>query len=378
MTMRSASLDKPWAVLETACPWALQLAPIGGYRPWSAKNVPLPDAFHRRFVIVSGKGGVGKSTLAAAIGLRSAKEGRRTCIVQLNTRDAIGPIFATHGEVGYQPTRLDPTLPLWSVDLRPGPALREYGVMKLRFRSLHKLVFENDVMRRLLGMVPGMTETLLLGKAWFMEAIERDESGSLRWDTLIIDAPSTGHGISLLRLPQVLLSVVPVGPMADDARQMAALLADPARTAFHIATLPAELPVNEALDLEAHARDLIGIPTGSMLVNQLLDPAGDAASVAQIPPLLKRLDAAEVDAGPMAAALGDIRHNWQAAERSRDGKGVQLARLEAATALPIVRLPHLLGRVDRAGLDRLGDVLANSGTSPGTAAQAVSGVGVSR
>lgn len=312
--------------------------------------MPLPESFTRRFVVVSGKGGVGKSTLAAAIALRAAQQGRRTCIVQLNTRDAIGPLFPGAGEVGYDPQRLDPALPLWSVNLRPGPALREYGLMKLRFRALHKVVFENDVMRRLLAMIPGMTETFLLGKAWFMEAMEQDERGNPRWDTLVVDAPSTGHGLTLLQLPEVLLSVVPVGPMADDARQMAAMLADPQRTALHVATLPAELPVNEALDMERAVADRVAVASGTMICNATL-PSLLQASDRDV---LAALAAADDPALRAAASNGMAYASWH------DQQRVQLERLRAGTHMPVLVLPHLLATVDRAGLERLADGLCGA------------------
>lgn len=309
--------------------------------------MPLPEPFRRRFVVISGKGGVGKSTLAAAIALRNAEQGRRTCIVQLNTRDAIGPLFPHVGEVGYEPIRLDPALPLWGCNLRPGPALREYGVMKLRFRALHRVVFENDVMRRLLAMIPGMTETFLLGKAWFMEAIEEDERGAPRWDCLVLDAPSTGHGVSLLQLPEVLLSVVPVGPMADDARQMAALLADPARTALHVATLPAELPVNEALELERLARERVGIPSGAMLCNQVLADVLSGVPAGAWQGLLDRPDAVCRATGRNAAGYA----TWRAQQQQ------QIARLRVESTMPLVELPHLSRAVDRAGISLLADAI---------------------
>ena len=197
--------------------------------------------FQRRFVIVSGKGGVGRSTVCTALGLAAARYGLRTCIVQLNTRDDVGPFFGQAASA-HAPLQLDPHLPLFAANLRPADALREYGTMKLRFRALHNLVFENDVMRKLLRMVPGMNEMLMLGKAWHMENQEFNANGTPVWDLLILDAPATGHGVSLLRLPQVIVEAVPVGPMAEDARAMQALLEDPQRTSFHVVTLPQELP----------------------------------------------------------------------------------------------------------------------------------------
>lgn len=308
----------------------------------------LPEAFDRRFVVVSGKGGVGKSTLAAAIGMAAASAGRKTCIVQLNTRDAIGRTFLGAPTVGYEPTRLDARLPLWSVNLRPEEALREYSLMKLRFKTLHKIVFENEVMRRMLRMVPGVTETLLLGKAWFMEAMERDEAGQPRWDVLVIDAPSTGHGISLLRLPEVLLSVVPVGPMADDARQMRALLVDPERTAFHIATLPAELPVNEALDLAHEARASIGIPTGWMIANQVLPDVLSRAT---------QLRMATVESPD--ALVAQALDNGRVWIDRRDHQQLQLQRLRERSPLPVLEVPHRLGPIDVAATRWLAEALVS-------------------
>ncbi len=338
----AAPAGGPSAVVPDAGP-ARAAAPRSGHQ--------LPDVLDRRFVVVSGKGGVGKSTLAAAIGWAAASCGRRTCIVQLNTRDAMGPIFLGRDAVGYEPVRLDPRLPLWSVDLRPEPALREYGLMKLRFAALHKLVFENEVMRRLLRMVPGMTETLLLGKAWFMEAAEQDASGRRRWDVLVVDAPSTGHGISLLRLPETLLKVISVGPMADDARQMQALLVDPTRTALHIATLPAELPVNEALDLAGEAIGSIGLPSGWMIANQVLPGLADGA---------------DCEALVAAVATSDdalLRHsldNAQAMLRWREQQQTQLRRLRQASPLPVVEVPHQLGPIHVAAVRALAEQLCEA------------------
>lgn len=279
----------------------------------------LPPAFDRKFVVVSGKGGVGKSTVAAAIGLAAARAGRRTCVVQLNTRDAIGPLFLGSEAVGYQPVRLDARLPLWGVNLRPAEALREYSLMKLRFRALHKIVFENDVMRRLLRMMPGMTETFLLGKAWHMAEVERDDLGQERWDVLVIDAPSTGHGLSLLRLPDALLAVVSSGPMADDARAMRALLVDPARTAFHVVTLPTELAVTEALALADDARELVGIAAGYVIVNQVL-PDLLGAPGARVLGQLRALP-------ELAAAVRDAVGNAQIWQGWRAQQQQQVSRL---------------------------------------------------
>lgn len=317
-----------------------------------------PDLFQRRFIIVCGKGGVGKSTLCMALGLAAARTGRRTCIVQLNTRDAIGRFFSKP-PIQYEPTRLDPNLPLFGCNLRPRQALREYSLMKLRFRALHRLVFENEVMRRLLGMIPGMTETLLLGKAWFMEEMAKEVDGRPTWDTLIVDAPSTGHGVALFRLPEVILQAVPVGPMADDAKKMHALLSDPERTSFNIVTLPLELPVNETLDLQEQAREKIGLPPGYIFANMVLPNLleGDAE---------QHLSALTDSDDPVVQAAAQ---NATAYSRRRMAEQRQLERLRAAAELPVIELPHLLRPMDREGVERLADLIQDDLLGPRSSTQ---------
>lgn len=300
--------------------------------------------FERRFAIVSGKGGVGRSTVAMALGLASARYGLRTCIVQLGAHDWVGRPL---GDVpsSYVPVQLDPGLPLYAANLTPADALREYGQMKLRFRALHNLVFENDVMRRLTRMVPGMNEMLMLGKAWHMEAADRRADGTPTWDLLVIDAPATGHGVSLLRLPQVITEAVPYGPMADDARAMKALLEDPMRTALHVVTLPQELPVSEALELCQQAQSQIGTPTGYLFVNQVLPRVlGESQRKA-----LHAVTASATGHARSALHAVETYENWRTAQQA------QLARLRRSSSLPIVELPHLLEPIGRAQLERLSE-----------------------
>ena len=313
--------------------------------------------FQRRFVIVSGKGGVGRSTLAAALGFAAARYGMRTCVVQLNTRDELGRIFGVDAS-GYEPVKLLQDLPLFGCNLRPADALREYGQMKLHFRTLHKLVFENDVMQRLLRMIPGMNELVLLGKAWHMEAQEHGGDGKPTWDLIVVDAPATGHGVSLLRLPQTILAAVPAGPMADDARQMQALLEDPARTSLHVVTLPQDLPATEALELCDEARLKLGMPTGNLFVNMVLPALLEDRQ-------LRALQRAEPESPLLADAITAVAAHM----RWHDAQQLQVRRLQKASALPVVELPHLFETIGRAQIE----VLANAVVAGMEAAESRSG-----
>ena len=221
--------------------------------------------FNKRFVIVAGKGGVGKSTVCAALGLMAAKQGLRTIIAELDTREKVPLLFGKE-PAGYETQEVHENL--FSINIQPDPALREYGLMKLRYERIYRIVFENDAMKKLLKVIPGMKELFLLGKAFNLER-ERQRNGQPTWDLVIVDAPATGHGVSLLRLPQVILQVIQSGPMADEVRLMQRLLEDPDRTLINLVTLAEEMPVRETLDLQKQIDSILRIPKGFLLVNQV-------------------------------------------------------------------------------------------------------------
>jgi len=217
----------------------------------------------KRFVIVAGKGGVGKSTVCAALGLAAARSGRRTIIAELNTREKIPHLFGV-APTGYRPGKVAPNL--YSLNIQPEPALHEYGVRKVRLERVYKTVFENDAVKRLLRMIPGMNELLLLGKAFDLER-DRDRRGKPDWDMVIVDAPATGHGVSLLRLPQTILEVVSTGPMAEEVRAMRDLLVDRRKTVINLVTLPEEMPVRETFDLLEQVDTTLEIAKGYLFIN---------------------------------------------------------------------------------------------------------------
>ena len=230
----------------------------------------------KRFLVVAGKGGVGKSSVASALALRSARAGRRTVVAELGARSSIPGLFGVEHS-GYEPVQIADNL--FTLHIEPDPALHEYAMRKLKFESLFNLVFENDGVRRFLDVIPGMNELLLLGKAFDLE--REMANGAPVWDSVIIDAPATGHGVSLLRLPQVILEVIDHGPMADEARRMRALLEDEQRTAMVIVTLLEEMPVRETLELYQAATQTLRMPMGPLVVNRVwpldLDPEETAS-----------------------------------------------------------------------------------------------------
>ena len=160
--------------------------------------------------------------------------------------------------------------------------------MILRWKSVYEMVFENRVTRAFLRAIPGLDDYALLGKAWFHTTEEK--RGKPVWDTVVFDMPASGHAYSMLRVPWVIVDTVPEGPLTRDARTVKELLTDPARTAAVLVTLAEEMPVNEAIELEAKLTAL-GIVPQQLVVNQIYpDHFPHGAPVARV---LETLIAAE-------------------------------------------------------------------------------------
>ncbi|HLT29329.1 MAG TPA: ArsA-related P-loop ATPase [Myxococcaceae bacterium] len=273
----------------------------------------------RRFWMVSGKGGVGKSATAAALALASARRGRRTLICEVNADERIPPLLG-HAPVGPEVTRLEEHL--WSVNLRPAEAMKEYVLMTLKLEALYRAVFENRLVRSFLRFIPSIQELVLLGKAtWHVR--ETDDRGRHVWDTVVLDGPATGHFVSFVSVPQVLMDTVPPGPIRRDAEIMRGLLVDPAITGAVLVALPEELPVTETLELATSLRERVSLPLVGGVLNTWVSERFDAGMFEQLSewPRLKEL----------------ARAQHAAAERSRWA----LDKLQGHLGAPVHKVPRI-------------------------------------
>jgi anion-transporting ArsA/GET3 family ATPase len=247
----------------------------------------VPARTPRQIHFVTGKGGVGKSLISCALARRFVAEGDRTLLVQVNARDSHAPLLRLPpvgddiAEAGRH---------LWTLNLHPAQAMREYALMTLKLETLYKAVFENRLTRTFLRFVPSLAELTMMGKLWFHAEEQREgggffgggDGGRPRFDRIVVDLPSTGHATRLLAVSRVLTEAVKVGPMADKTRQMASCFADPRRSAIHVVTLPEELPVNETLELLAVLQREKTVHVGHLIVNQVLPRVFDERTEAAL------------------------------------------------------------------------------------------------
>lgn len=289
----------------------------------------------RRLLLVTGKGGVGKSTVAAALALRLAAAGLRTLLCEVNADRRLGRMLG-HPEVGPEVTPVEPNLAL--VDLDPDASMREYVLSKIPSERVYRAVFENRLVRYFLRFIPALAETVMLGKVMWHLRQWPDAPGG--FDRIVLDLPATGHALTLLGVPHSLVSALPSGPMSTEADWMLELLTDPAVTSAVLVSLPEELPVNETLELAQALRSRLKIRIGAVVLNQSVQSRfgpGDLAALSGRPGLTALAQAYEEDA------------------RRTEGSVERLRAIDP----PLVQLPRLVSpALGRAELEALGDVLA--------------------
>jgi anion-transporting ArsA/GET3 family ATPase len=308
----------------------------------------LSDLLDKRVVLVLGKGGVGRSTVAAAIAAAAARRGRRTLLFEASANDRFGELFGGTEPVGTSVTRLRENL--YAVNTNPSAALEEYGLMVLKFRRVYKMVFENRVTRYFLRAIPGLDEYAVLGKAWYHW--NEEERGKRTWDTLVFDMPASGHAMSMLRIPKVILETVPEGPLTRDAATLRKQLQDTSHTAIVVTTLAEEMPVTEARELTAVLHRQLNLRVARLIVNQIFPERFPPGSPAE--QVLERLDGAS---GDLAALAG---HGWTALRRRRLNERY-LAELARHLALPRLELPLLFApRLGPAEVDHLSRLIENA------------------
>jgi anion-transporting ArsA/GET3 family ATPase len=293
----------------------------------------------RRVLIVSGKGGVGKTTVAAAIALAAARSGRRTLAVEVSSQHRLARLFnGADAETGYEETPLYPNLMGISID--PQRALEEYLVLALRVRALAERLVESKAFGYVAAAAPGLREIVTLGKVWHLSD-ERTRDGERRYDLIVVDAPATGHGLGLLRTPRAFLEIARVGRVNQEAQAIADLVADPRRTGVVLVTLPEEMPVNETVEALARLRE-VGLEASAVVVNALypdLFAEREAGTLRGLEP------AGETGRAAVRAALSQLaRRRDQASE----------ARRLASAGRPMVELPFLFrAEIDVEGLSEL-------------------------
>lgn len=292
-------------------------------------SIPTPDPvvvralLARRVQVVAGKGGVGRTTVAASLAKRLARDGHKTLLLEVDAPDdaahalGVAPAIDTPREVENN---------LWLCRLTPEGSMREYALLVLKFKALYNLVFENRLVKYLLRSIPALGEFTMLGKTWY-HFEEKAEDGTPRYARIVMDAPATGHAITFLAVARTVAEVVPTGVMREFAEKMANMIESKDDACLHVVCLPEEMPVNEGLDVLRMGQERVRMAPGLGFVNRMLDKRFTDAERA----VVDALDDPELGPFTRVAQLRVDREHWQ----------TDLAeRFAAASGLPTVVVPE--------------------------------------
>lgn len=215
---------------------------------------------HRRLIVLSGKGGVGRTTMAAMFGLGIAERGRKVLVATTGHDDRLAWMLGAD-RLDTTPRAVAPGL--YIQRLEPQHCIREYGGLVLRSQRMSSAVFDNRVIRKLLRAIPGLDDFAVMGKAW-----HEAERGT-EFDTVVFDGPATGHLLYTLEVPQAILSAIPKGPLTKEAEYIQSCLQDPSRVEAVLVGLPERWPLTELSELGSALRHRVRMSVATIIVNGL-------------------------------------------------------------------------------------------------------------
>jgi anion-transporting ArsA/GET3 family ATPase len=299
----------------------------------------VPGLLDKRLVFVTGKGGVGKSTVSLALALAGARAGKRTILCEVAAQEHLSQVF-DRGQVGFHEVEMDRDL--WAISIDPDEAMREYVLLQLKVKAMRDLLFRSRIFTYLAAATPGLKELVTIGKIWELALDDRKARGGRRYDLVIVDAPATGHGVGFLQTPRTFANVARVGPIRQQAETLDGFIRDRKRTGIAVVALPEEMPVNETASLERDLASEVGVQVDRIFCNGLYPERFSEPEVERIAATAPRTES--LARAACRAAITESRR----ARAQRE----QLARLEENCEAPVSPLPFLFE--PELGVDEIG------------------------
>ena len=302
----------------------------------------MASLLHKRFLFVVGKGGVGKTTVSAALAIAAARSGKRTLLAMANAKERLSHLLETE-PIGEDIVEVEKGL--FAVNMTPAAALEEYGMMILKMRSLYRAIFENRIVKAFLRGTPGVEAWSMLGKAYF-HAMGHGDDGKGEYDLVILDAPATGHGLDMLRVPQVIVDVAPPGLLRREAERALRLFRDSERSGVVLVTLAEDMPANETIHLHTALQNELRLPVLQLVVNGVVPKLFNPQDRAEILELASRL--------PADSPLMSLARAGRARALRERTQQESMNRLFEAVDVPPLVLPFLFApQFRRAQVDAL-------------------------
>jgi anion-transporting ArsA/GET3 family ATPase len=303
----------------------------------------------KRLLFVTGKGGVGKSTVATALGLVAARHGLRTIVAELASQERVQGLFGEDEGEPFRELELAPGL--FTISIDPQHAMEEY--LRVKAGPFGQALGSSRLFQAFAMATPGMRELLSIGKVWELAQLHRRTRGAAPYDLVIVDAPATGHGVGLLRTPRTFADIARVGPIAHQGRTIAETIADPEFTGVVAVATPEEMPINETMALaDELARDRL--PLDLVIVNALYPARFESEEITELTGALTKTRSALARSALRAALSEHARAATQREQRDRlrervDGRLVELPYV-FADHVGLAELEVLAGALEEAAL----------------------------
>ncbi|MGH9272245.1 MAG: ArsA family ATPase [Ilumatobacteraceae bacterium] len=287
----------------------------------------------RQLLFVTGKGGVGKTSIAAALAELAARAGKRVLVCEMDAKGALAAAFDAP-KLDFEPRRLEPGLFAMAMDTED--SLREYLRLFVRVPLVGRIGPLARTFDFVADAAPGVKEILSVGKLTY-EVRER------HYDLVVVDAEASGHIVAQIAAPRVISELVQVGMVREQTRWMNTILEDPTRTGLVIVTTPEEMPVTETLDLLARLGRDTGVAPSAVVANRVLPALFDRRQAAVVDRL------GEVEAQLVDAAGPGVRQVVAAAQvtearRRNGGRHLEQLRAGLPPGLPVLYVPELFTR----------------------------------
>jgi anion-transporting ArsA/GET3 family ATPase len=287
----------------------------------------MTSLLDRRLVVVTGKGGTGKTTVAAALGLVAARHGKRVVICEVARQERLAAMFGAE-ELGHTERELAPGV--FGISIDPERAKEEWLRHQLHSGALAGMLGHSRLFQYLTAAAPGLTELVTMGMVWDLAQLER-RLGGTTYDLAIVDAPATGHGVALLRAPKTYADIAKVGPIRRQGMRIHDFVRDPELTGLVAVALPEEMPVNETIDLGQRLREQMGMAIDAIVVNGVYPERFTKAEAERM---------TSVDGTGAAGSRAALRAALSEHKRSRAQRS-ELGRLRQAVDTPVATLPYL-------------------------------------
>jgi anion-transporting ArsA/GET3 family ATPase len=294
----------------------------------------------RRVLFVVGKGGVGKSTVATALAVMLAEQGKRVLLAQMEPSRRLAELLGGRADGPSEgPVETLPGLHVLTIDGES--ALSEYLGLVLPVRRVQRMVVESKLYHHFVAAAPGLKELMTIGKIWYEEQLTTKQGP--KWDAIVVDAPATGHVLQYLRMPSAAAEAFGPGLVRREAQKVTELLLDPVRTAVCPVTTAEEMPVNETTEMYQQLNERLKMPLGVLFVNRVHQAPLAPEEVPAVP-----ADAASLVRDVLKCAREEA--GWAAINRR------YLERLRASVPMPTVVLPFRFA--EEFGLDEVRGLMA--------------------